>query len=149
MESKSLKVSWIILLVPHAAVVINGLIWAVVPNIFLSPWFEPFIGQSWADFVSTNAQLASFIYLQSRYFGIVAIVLGYVAITITLTAYKRGEKWAWYLALAGNIVGFGSSIVITSIIGDISGIIMDTVLLVVVLVALGIGAKAILKKASV
>ena len=149
MESKSLKVSWIILLVPHAAIVINGLIWALVPNVYLSSWFKPFMGQSWADFVSTNAQLASFIYLQSRYFGIVAIVIGFVAVTITLTAYRRGEKWAWYLALAGNAVGFGGSIVITNIVGDISGIVMNTVLLIIVLVALVIGAKAILKKASV
>ena len=57
MESKSLKVSWIILLVPHAAIVINGLIWALFPNVYLSSWFESFMGQSWADFVSTNAQL--------------------------------------------------------------------------------------------
>jgi hypothetical protein len=40
----------------------------------LSSSFKPFMGQSWADFVSTNAKLASFIYLQSRYFGIVAII---------------------------------------------------------------------------
>jgi hypothetical protein len=149
MGSKSLKASWIILLVPHAAIVINGLIWALFPNVYLSSWFKPFMGQSWADFVSTNAKLASFIYLQSRYFGIVAIVIGFVAVTITLTAYKGGEKWAWYLALAGNAVGFGSSIVIVIVVGDISGTIMNIVLLILVLVALGIGAKAILKETSV
>jgi hypothetical protein len=79
----------------------------------------------------------------------VAIIIGFVAITVTLTAYRRGEKWAWYLALAGNTLGFGGGIVITGILGDISTLIMDAVLLIVVFVALVLGAKTILKKASV
>jgi hypothetical protein len=51
MESKPLKVSWIILLIPHIVVLIFGLIWALIPDIFLSSSFKPFMGQSWADFV--------------------------------------------------------------------------------------------------
>ena len=146
MESKSLKTSWIILFIVHIVVLINGLIWTFVPNVFLSSWFKSFMGQTWIDFVSNNASIASFINILIRYFGIMVIIIGFVAITVTLMAYKRGEKWSWYLALAGNVTGFCSSVVIAGIIGSISALVMNAVLLIVALVALVIGAKPILKK---
>ena len=148
MRSKSLKVSWIILLIPHTAVLINGLMWTFAPNVFLDSWIKPFVGETWANFTNSDAAFASLIQLLGLYVGIMVIIIGFVAITVTLTAYKKGEKWAWYLALSGNAVGFVSSIIIYGIIGDMATMVVNVVLFIVALVALTIGARYILQKTS-
>ena len=148
MEARSVKISWKILMVPYIVLLIFGLIWTFAPSISVGQDLQSFIGQPWLDFVASNAKLASFISLLGRVLGIQLIVIGIMAIAITLTSYRRGEKWSWYVFLAGNTLGWGSGLAMEGITGVIPIVIIEAIMLLIVYVGLGISAKAILIKAS-
>ena len=107
MEARAVKISWKIMMVPHIAVLLFGLIWVVAPDISVGQDLQSFMGQPWTDFVTSNAKLGSFISLLGQVLGIQLIVVGIMAIAITLAVYRRGEKWSWWVFLAGNTLGWG------------------------------------------
>lgn len=148
MELRSVKISWRIMMIPHVAVLLFGLIWVVAPDISVGQDLQAFMGQPWADFVTSNARLADFISLLGRVLGVQLIIIGILAIAITLTAYRRGEKWSWYVLLAGNTLGWGSGLAAEGITGVMSIVVVEAIILLVAYVGLAISAKAILTKDS-
>jgi hypothetical protein len=85
-------------MVPYIVLLIFGLIWTFAPGISVGQDLQSFIGEPWSDFVASNAKIASFISLLGRILGVQLIVIGIMAIAITLVAYRRGEKWSWYVS---------------------------------------------------
>ena len=79
-------------MVPPIFALLVGLILTVAPGFSVAQNFQPFMGQPWADFVASNARLGAFISLLSRVLGVQLIIHAIVAIAITLTSYRRGEK---------------------------------------------------------
>jgi hypothetical protein len=148
MEAQSVKISWKIMMFPHIVVLIFGLIWTFAPSISVGQDLQSFIGQPWLDFVASNAKLASFISLFGRVLGVQLIIIGILAIAITLTAYRRGEKWSWYVLLAGNTLGWGSGLAMEGITGVIPIVVVQAIILLIAYVGLAISAKAVLTKAS-
>lgn len=148
MEARSVRISWKILMVPYIVLLIFGLIWTFAPGISVGQDLQCFIGEPWSDFVASNAKLASFISLLGRILGVQLIVISIMAIAITLTAYRRGEKWSWYVFLAGNTLGWGSGLAMEGITGVIPVVMIEAIVLLIAYVGLAISAKAILTKAS-
>jgi len=148
MEAQSVKISWKIMMFPHIVVLIFGLIWTFAPSISVGQDLQSFIGQPWLDFVASNAKLASFISLFGRVLGVQLIIIGILAIAITLTAYRRGEKWSWYVLLAGNTLGWGSGLAMEGSTGVIPIVVVQAIILLIAYVGLAISAKAVLTKAS-
>jgi len=148
MEAQSVKISWKIMMVPHIVVLIFGLIWTFAPGISVGQDLQSFMGKPWLDFVASNAKIASFISLFGRVLGVQLIIIGILAIAITLTAYRRGEKWSWYVLLAGNTLGWGSGLAMEGITGVIPIVVVQAIILLIAYVGLAISAKAILTKAS-
>jgi len=136
------------MMVPHTVVLIFGLISTFAPSISVGQDLQSYIGQPWLDFVASNAKIASFISLLGRVLGVQLIVIGIMAIAITLTAYRRGEKWSWYVFLAGNTFGWGSGLAMEGITGVIPIVVVQAILLLIAYVGLAISAKTILTKAS-
>ncbi len=148
MEARSINISWKILMVPYIVLLILGLIWTFVPNISVGQDVQSYTGQRWLHIVAMNPKLTSFISLLGRVLGVQLIVIGIMAMAITLTAYKRGEKWSWYVFLAGNTLGWGSGLAMEGITGVIPVAIIVAIMLLIAYVGLAISAKAILIKAS-
>jgi hypothetical protein len=42
-------------------------------------------------------------------YGVFNVVFGVLAIAITITAFRRGETWAWWALLVGNTIAFVSA----------------------------------------
>jgi hypothetical protein len=42
-------------------------------------------------------------------YGIFNVVFSLMAIAITVTAFRRGEGWAWWALLVGNTLALGSA----------------------------------------
>lgn len=147
MEARSVKISWKIMMVPHIAVLVFGLVWTFAPDISVGQDLQAFMGQSWTDFVTSNARLADFISLLGLVLGVQLIIIGILTIAITLTAYRRGEKWSWYVLLAGNTLGWGSCLTWQLTAGAMP-VAVSTIILLVAYVGLAISAKAILIRTS-
>ncbi len=149
MEARSLKISWKIMMVSHIAVSILGLIFTFASaGISVGQDLQSLMGQPWGDFVASNAKLAAFISLLGRVLGVQLIVIGILAIAITLTSYKRGEKWSWYVFLAGNTLGWGSGLAMEGSTGVVPLAVALAICLLIAYIGLAISAKAILTKTS-
>ena len=148
METKSGKLSWILLLIVHCVVIILGFMFLFVPTVFIVNEFQSFTGQQWSDFKALNPQVASYIAIASFELGIFILITGISALFITLFAYRNGEKWAWYLFLILNTIGWGGAISGNLYTGDMIVVTICIVFLVIAYVGLVIGGKAILKKIS-
>ncbi len=146
MEARSVKISWKIMMVPPIFTLLLGLSLTVAPGISIAKNFQSVMGQPWADFVMSNAKLGTFLSMLIQLIGVQVIVIGIVSIAITLMAYRRGEKWSWYILLVGNTLGFGSGLVWEAATDVIQTLVMFAIMLLVAYVGLANSAKAILTK---
>ena len=148
METKSGKLSWILLFIVSCVTIIIAFVLLFVPAVFIANEFQSFTGHQWSDFKALNPQVASYIAIASFDFGIALLVTGISALFITLFAYRKGEKWAWYLLLIAHTIGWGGAISANLLTGDMVVVTVCIVFLVIAYVGLAIAGKAILKKVS-
>jgi MFS family permease len=148
MDSKSLKVSWSIVLIVNCIVVVIGLIVMIAPEVFLIGEYEGYTGKVWADHISSNPDAASLLRLQVTQTGWYIFTIGVFATLITILFYKRGDKRSWYILLILTVMGWGGSLVYDLPAGDTPTIMMIVILFIIGLVGLAIGAKPILKGPS-
>ena len=52
-------------------------------------------------------------------YGIYIVAFSIMAIAIAATAYKRGERWAWWALLVGNTIAWISAMTYDQIVGAI------------------------------
>ena len=52
---------------------------------------------------------AKYMVVLFRMYGVFNVVFGLMAIAITVTAFRRGERWAWWALLVGNTIAFVSA----------------------------------------
>jgi len=110
-------VAWLVILIVGAAFVAWGALAAAFPDQLLGPGgrailpagYEGFSGGSWAEVASTSPMTAGYIAVLFRMYGIFNVVFGLMAIAITVTAFRRGETWAWWALLVGNTIALVSA----------------------------------------
>jgi hypothetical protein len=111
------SVAWILILVVDAGLVAWGAMAAAVPELLRGPGgmpiltagYEGFSGNSWSELLGTSPMTASYIRLLFRMYGIFNVLFGLMAIAITVTAFRRGERWAWWMLLVGNTIALASA----------------------------------------
>ena len=54
-----------------------------------------------------------------RMYGVYNFAFGLMASGIAVTAFRRGEGWAWWALLVGNTVAFGAAMTYDRIVGAI------------------------------
>ncbi len=149
MKSRSVSIAWKIMLVPNFAVLLFGLVFTFIPDVMLSSGFESFTGQSWSAFVSASPKTADWILLTAgRMFGVHILVIAILLFAITLTSFRRGERWSWYALLISSSLGMILDIVAVYIMGLMPIVAIDIGVLLLVYIASGISAKDILGKKS-
>jgi hypothetical protein len=52
-------------------------------------------------------------------YGIYIVAFGLLAVAIAATAFRRGDRWAWWALLVGNTVAFASAMTYDRIVGAI------------------------------
>jgi hypothetical protein len=111
------RVAWILILVADAGFAAWGAMAAALPDLLAGPGgtpiltagYEGFSGSSWSELVRTSPLTAQYIVLLFRMYGVFNVVFGVLAIAITITAFRRGETWAWWALLVGNTIAFVSA----------------------------------------
>jgi hypothetical protein len=66
--------------------------------------FEGFTRSTWSHLVSTSPSTAGYIEVLFRVYGAYNVAFGITAIAIAVTAFRRGETWAWWALLVGNTI---------------------------------------------
>ena len=120
-------VAWILILIADAGLVAWGAMAAALPDLLLGPGgtpiltagYEGFSKGSWSELESTAPMAAKYMVVLFRMYGVFNVVFGLMAIAITVTAFRRGEHWAWWALLVGNTVALVSAMTYDKLVNAI------------------------------
>jgi hypothetical protein len=121
------QVAWILILVVEAGYVAWGAAAAAFPEHLLGPGgkgilpaaYEGYSGGSWSELAGTSPLIAGYMALLYRMYGIYCFLFGLLAGAIAVTAFRRGEPWAWWTLLVGNTIALASAIAMDKIVNAI------------------------------
>ena len=71
--------------------------------------YEGYSHGSWSQLVDTSPSTAGYVVVMYRMYGIYCAVFGLMASAIAVTAFRRGETWAWWTLLVGNMIALASA----------------------------------------
>jgi len=109
--------AWIVILIADAGLVAWGSMAAALPDHLPGPGgapiltvgYEGFSKGSWSELASKSPMTAKYIVVLFRMYGVFNLAFGLMAIAITVTAFRSGERWAWWALLVGNTIAFVSA----------------------------------------
>lgn len=146
MESRLLRIGWIVMLILGVYWFLGSIYWlvALVPGM---TEFEQTAGQSWESFVAANTPaVADWAKMALVLHGITLIAYAVLVIPITLYAYRRGQKWSWYTLLASGLIYHLGMLIHHIITG--ANLSIPIIGLVLLVIALAVPAKDILTQKS-
>jgi len=111
------RVAWIFLLIVGLGYVAWGGMAALFLDRLLGPGgqpilpagFEGFSRGSWAELARTAPMTARYIDMLFRLYGVYCLIFGLLGSAIAVTAFRRGERWAWWTLLVGNTLALVSA----------------------------------------
>jgi hypothetical protein len=111
------RVAWIMILVVDVGFVAWGAMAALALEHLLGPGgrpilpagYEGFSGGSWSELASASPTAARYMVVLFRMYGVFNVVFGLMAVAVTLTAFRRGDGWAWWALLVGNTIALVSA----------------------------------------
>jgi len=104
------RAAWIFILIVDVGFVAWGAMAAAWPDHLLGPGgtpivtagYEGFSKNSWSQLTISSPMTARYIVVVFRMYGIFNVAFGIMGIAIAVTAFRRGEPWAWWALLVGN-----------------------------------------------
>jgi hypothetical protein len=130
------KYAWVILLA-------LGLLWLVVGFVAV---FQPegiFEGDAqsvtnmpWSELKASSPRAADFVIFIYGQMGLLKISWSLFILAITLTGYRKGEKWAWYIMLLAPILLVSDAVFSAVFIGDINQVIQFIPITVITMLGL-------------
>jgi len=73
--------------------------------------YDGYTHTSWAAMASASPQTAGYMEVLYRTYGVYNLAFGLMTVAIALTAFRRGERWAWWALLAGNTIALVGAII--------------------------------------
>jgi hypothetical protein len=107
----------VLVLVVDVGFVLWGAMAALAPDHLLGPGgapilpagYEGFTGGSWQAMAHASPATAGYLELLFRTYGAYNVGFGVLAVAIAAVPFRRGERWAWWALLVGNLVTLGSA----------------------------------------
>jgi hypothetical protein len=111
------RVAWILILIVDAGFVAWGAMAAALPDHLFGPHgtpilpagYEGFSHTSWSELASTSPMTARYIGVLFRMYGVFNVAFGLMASAVAVTAFRRGDGWAWWALLVGNTIALVSA----------------------------------------
>ena len=114
---KQRRIASILILIVDVGLIAWGLMAAVWPDYLLGPGgrpiltagYEGFSGGSWSELSTTSPMAARYMEVLFRMYGIFNAAFGLMGSAIAVTAFRRGDRWAWWALLVGNTIALVSA----------------------------------------
>ena len=111
------RVAWMLILIVDAGCFAWGVMAAALPGHLLGPGgkpiltagYEGFSSGQWSELARMSPMTARYLVVLFRMYGVYNAVFGLMAIAITVTAFRRGERWAWWTLLVSNTIALASA----------------------------------------
>jgi hypothetical protein len=112
------RLAWVVILVADAGIVLYGVLAVATPSL-LTAGYESYSGTFWTSLVARAPETAAYLLLVYRVVGGLNVALGITLIALIVGPFRRGERWAWFTLLIGNVIGFGVPMTYDQITGAI------------------------------
>jgi hypothetical protein len=151
------RVAWILILIVDAGLIAWGAMGAALPDHLLGPGgtpiliagYEGFSRGSWSELAAAAPMAARYIGVLFRMYCIFCVTFGLTAGAIAVTAFRRGDRWAWWALLVGNTISLVSAITYDRIVNAIGPFELSEYLgLAMVLGALAVTAPFLARKSE-
>src|SRR5215471_4785499 len=114
---KRRNIAWILILIVDVGYIAWGAGAALAPDHLLGPGgkailpagYEGYSGGSWSALAGASPLAAGYMTVLYRMYGIYNVLFGLMGSAIAMTAFRRGERWAWWALLVGNTVALVSA----------------------------------------
>jgi hypothetical protein len=111
------RVAWILILLADVGLLAWAAMAAIAPEHLLGPnstpilqaEYEGFTGYSWPELIATAPKTADLLTLVFRMYGIYGVAFSLMGIAISVTAFRRGDRWAWWALMVGNTITYVSA----------------------------------------
>jgi hypothetical protein len=111
------RVAWILILIVDVGYIAWGAGAAAAPDYLLGPGgkailpagYEGYSGGSWSELVGASPLTAAYMTLLFRMYGLYCVLFGFMGAVVAVTAFRRGERWAWWALLVGNTIALLSA----------------------------------------
>jgi hypothetical protein len=111
------RIAWVLILIVDVLFVAWGAMAALLPQHLLGTnglpilpaGFEGYTGNSWQELANASPRATAYMNVLFRTYGAYNVAFGLLAAAIAATAFRRGERWAWWALLAGNTIALGSA----------------------------------------
>jgi hypothetical protein len=111
------QIAWILILIVDAGMFAWGAGAAIAPDRLLGPGgsailpagFEGYSGGSWSALVDSSPGSAAYMAVLFRLYAMFCVLFGFMGSIIAITAFRRGERWAWWTLLVANTVALLSA----------------------------------------
>jgi hypothetical protein len=121
------RIAWILVLIVDVGYIAWGAGAALAPDYLLGPGgkailpagYEGYSGASWSALADASPLTAGYMRVLYRMYGIYNVCFGLMSSAIAVTAFRRGEPWAWWAVLVGNTIALVSAITYDSIVNAI------------------------------
>ena len=115
---KRRRIAWIVILIVDAAYVGWGAMAAATPDhgllgpggkAILPAGYEGYSAGSWPELLRTSPMTANYMVVLFRMYGVYCVLFGLMGSAIAVTAFRRGDRWAWWALLVGNTIALGTA----------------------------------------
>ncbi len=113
------KYAWVVFLALGVLWVVVGFVQAFFPDGLAEADAQLITGMSWSELKALSPEatdLARFLY---GGMGMLKMSWSFFVLAITLTGYRKGEKWAWYIMLLVPIILVSSALFNAGFVGDV------------------------------
>lgn len=116
-RQRSRRIACILVLIVDVGYIAWGSGAAAWPNQLLGPGgkailpagYEGYSGGSWSTLAVASPLIAGYMTVLYRMYGIYNVLFGVMGSAIAVTAFRRGERWAWWALLVGNTIALVSA----------------------------------------
>jgi hypothetical protein len=114
------KYAWVILLAVGLLWLVVGIVAVLSPEGIFEGDAQSVTNMPWSELKASSPVVANFVIFIYGQMGLLKISWSLFILAITLTGYRRGEKWAWYIMLLAPILLISDAVFSTIFIGDIN-----------------------------
>jgi hypothetical protein len=114
------KYAWVILLAVGLLWLVVGIVAVFQPEGIGETDVQSVTNMPWSELKASSPVAANFVIFVYGQSGLHGMHAAFFVIAITLTGYRRGEKWAWYTMVSVPVYLVSGALFAAIFIGDIS-----------------------------
>ena len=114
------KYAWVILLAVGLLWLVVGFVAVFQPEGIFEGDAQSVTNMPWSELKASSPIAADFVIFVYGQMGLLKISWTFFVLAITLTGYRRGEKWAWYFMCSVPVFLLSDALFSVIYIGDIS-----------------------------